>query len=263
MIDITSGELILHQEDFQLSGIIPISVTRNYFTSINRPTMMGKHWHLNLEQYITIDEEGAYFQWQNCSGNLVEIPFIPIDDEAVIAEIKIIYHHYADHIHIYNYEKDLHYHFQKQQGGVRTIYRLTKTYRHRFEIHYQYTDTGRLRNIIDTHQKEIQFGYTDEGLLSNIKVYHPQTEQTHTKVRYEYDEEGRLHKVWDALEQAETYHYDDNDLLIEKIDRNGNGQYWKHQPAKEIPQCVARWNTHKKNYEAYTYEKAKRSSKTV
>ncbi len=254
MIDLSSGELILHEEDFHLPGIIPITCKRNYFSHIERNTCIGKHWHLNQEQYITLDVTQEYFQWQNCSGNIVEMPYISIGDEAVITDIKIIYKHLGDTILIENYEKGLLYEFKKLHKNSQK-HLLIATRKHRFKINYYYDHKDRLIKIVDSCERHLFFDREDH-LITHIYLKDQKTQEEKTLVRYQYDDDGRLNTVLDALHQAEKYSYAGGSL-VEKTDRNNHQQFWKHQKGKEHSQYIARWNTHKKNYESFAYHQNK------
>ena len=62
MISIPTGELALHQTDFSLNSPIPFNWTRNYFTHIERNTLLGKIWHFCYDQAIKIDlAEDSFF----------------------------------------------------------------------------------------------------------------------------------------------------------------------------------------------------------
>ena len=154
MINLISGESVLHEEDFRLSGPIALQWTRNYFSHVERNTLMGQMWHLNYDQSIRIDRREMSFFWTNKNGNIVEIPYIPIEDTAVITEEKIIYSHYEDSIVIEDYDENLLYHYSFV-GGSRDTYYLTKISRHRFEINFKYNVSARLEEIIDSSNRRL------------------------------------------------------------------------------------------------------------
>ena len=79
MISLITGESVLHETDFRLSGPISFEWTRNYFSHVDRTTLMGNMWHVNYDQSVRIDRVEDSFFWTNGNGNPMEIPYIPID----------------------------------------------------------------------------------------------------------------------------------------------------------------------------------------
>ncbi|MFK7786083.1 MAG: RHS repeat-associated core domain-containing protein [Crocinitomicaceae bacterium] len=240
MISLITGESVLHEEDFRLSGPIPLQWTRNYFSHIKRETLFGKMWHLNFDQSVRIDRKQDSFFWENRNGNIIEIPYIPIEDTAVITEEKIIYSHYEDSILIEDYDEGLFYHY-KFVGGSRSTYYLVKISRHRFEINFKYTVSARLEEIIDSSNRTLKIDRDSQQRIVSVTQL-SEIENDKVLVEYEYNEEGYLNVMRDPLGQEERYAYH-NDLITVKTDKNGVTQHWEFENKKDDPKCIKRWFT--------------------
>ena len=240
MISLITGESVLHETDFRLNGPIPLEWTRNYFSHVDRSTILGKMWQLNFDQRVRIDRREGSFFWENTNGNIVEIPYIPIEDSAVITEEKIIYSHYENSIVIEDYDQNLFYHYSFV-GGSRDTYYLTKISRHRFEINFKYTVSARLESMIDSSNRTLKVERDNlQRIVSVTQV--SETEGDKILVQYDYNEEGYLEVVRDAMGQEEKYTYH-KDLITVKTDKNGVTQHWEFENKDEEPKCIKRWFT--------------------
>jgi RHS repeat-associated protein len=253
MISLISGESVLHEEDFRLNGPIPLMWTRNYLTHVPRKTMLGETWHLNFDQSIRVDRKAYSFFWENANGNIVELPYLQIEETAVITEEKIKYTHLeGKKILIENYDEKLSYYFE-YAGGAQDTYRLTKITRHRFEINLSYNVSGRLEQIIDSSNRTLKVERDSAQRISSV-IQISLTENDKNLVSYEYDEEGYLSIVCDALGQEEQFAYT-NGLLTLRTDRNGETQHWEYENVKEDPKCLRRWFTKSgKQLESFAYK---------
>ncbi|MFK7787151.1 MAG: RHS repeat-associated core domain-containing protein [Crocinitomicaceae bacterium] len=255
MISLITGESVLHETDFRLSGPISLEWTRNYFSHVERTTMLGRMWQLNYDQSVRIDRREGSFFWANKNGNIVEIPYIPIEDSAVITEEKIVYSHYEDSIVIEDYDEDLSYHYSFV-GGSRDTYYLTKISRHRFEISFKYNVSARLEEIVDSSNRTLTIERDSQQRIISVTQV-SETEQEKVLVEYDYDEEGYLTVVRDTIGQEETYTYHKN-LITVKTDKNGVTQHWEFENTDEDPKCIKRWFTKRgQQLERIKYEDGK------
>ncbi len=250
MINLITGEVTIHEEDFNLPGPIPMVWKRNFFSAISRNSLTGSQWHCNYDQSIRIDKEEDSFFWENGNGNIAEIPYIPEGDEAVITAEKIKYQNQKNKIIIENYEEDLTYHYAYTGGKVNT-YNLVQIKKHRFAITFFYDYKGILDYIIDATGRKISIIKDDLQRIQSIVLIDDQTSPK-TLVKYEYNKENQLIAVYDTLDQPATYQYTDK-LYTSKTDRNKHTQFWQYEDKKENPRCIARWFTHKQQYESFEY----------
>lgn len=254
MINLINGQVTIHEEDFSLPGPIPFVWQRNLFSDIPRETLLGSYWHCNYDQHLIIDKEGDSFLWQNSNGNILELPYLAIDDEAVVTSEKIKYKHQKNKVIIEDYDQDLIYHYA-YAGGASDTYQLKQIKRNRFAITFFYTHNGILDHIIDASGRIIKIATDDKQRIVTISLV-ADTGLPKTLVRYEYNEDNKLSVVYDAIDQPASYQYT-GDQLTRVIDRNKNSQYWEYKTANGEAQCVARWYTYKKGYESFVYDKDK------
>lgn len=240
MISLISGESVLHEEDFNLNGPIPFQWKRNYFTHINRQTLLGEVWHLNYDQSIRIDRTADSFFWENGNGNIIELPYLHIEDTAVITGEKIKYTHLENKLLIEDYDQKLFYHYE-YKGGARDTYRLTKITRHRFQIQLSYNASGRLDQIIDSSNRILAIERDQQQRIISVTQV-SSVEDDKRLISYEYDDNGFLSTVRDAMEQEEKFEYT-NGLLTQRTDKNGDTQHWVYENTSENPKCTKRWFT--------------------
>ncbi|MCT4665989.1 MAG: DUF6531 domain-containing protein, partial [Flavobacteriales bacterium] len=260
MIDLSTGEIILHEEDFTLEGPIPFSITRNYFSFIDRKGLLGEKWHLNLEQHIHIDETSDYFVWQNCSGNIIEIPLIPLNDKAFVTEHQFSYEYQEKGILIHRYEKDTHYFFEEYHPKK---WRLSKIYKGVFEINYQYKRDGlQIHQITDYYQRNLLFRYDKKARIESIWLDTQELAEAKRLISYRY-EDGFLQGITDILEQEETCEYQDKNLQT-LTRKNKSKNCWEYQEIDKKIRCVKRYELEENspvhhNVLHYTYEGNKTS----
>jgi len=266
MISLITGDVAIHEEDFSLPGPIPFVWQRNFFSDIDRNTLTGSYWHCNYDQSIEIDKEEEDFIWTNGNGNILYLPYLPIGEEAVIISEKIKYRHEKNKIIIENYEEDLTYHYAFA-GGKSGTYNLIQIKKHRFAITFFYDFKGHLEYIKDSSNRKISVIKDYQQRIQSLELLSDQ-EAPKTLVSYQYNENNQLESVFDAVGIPAKYEYT-NGLLTTLTNRNGHQQYWQYNTSKDSTQCVARWYTHKKNYESFLYEKNKtivtdaRGNKTI
>jgi len=58
-IDIASGEVLLHQIDVTLPGVLPFELNRTHLSSYRTGRWFGRSWSSTLDQRLEIDELGA------------------------------------------------------------------------------------------------------------------------------------------------------------------------------------------------------------
>ncbi len=111
--------------------------------------------------------------------------------------------------------------------------RATKVSDGRSTTLYTYTQTGKLRSVVDALGNETEYTYDE---LDNLKSIHraeglvreeeknddnfPKVGEDGHVTLYSYNLAGQLTKVTDALGQEETYEYDQYGRLITKTDRD-------------------------------------------
>ena len=258
MINLITVELALYEEDFRLPGPIELVWERNFLSSVERNTLAGRYWQFAHDQYVTLDKERDSFFWQNANGNIVELSYAPLGEELVCPEEKIKYSHQQDKVTIYDYDKDLTYHYT-HCGGDPNTYKLTAITRHRFAILLFYTSQGLLKHLIDSCGRKLKLTTDTHRRITAIELLdknHPPQPQE----RYHYNDKNWLTTVHDALNQPLVYHYND-EQLITRTDRNGHHQHWKHQRCGSCPgqplRCTARWFNNKQQYEAFDYQPGK------
>ncbi|WP_196893451.1 RHS repeat-associated core domain-containing protein [Aureivirga marina] len=260
MINLVTGEFVLHEEDIFYDGPIPFRWTRNIFSFVEREDTYHKHWHFNYDQYVEIDEALDSFFWQNDNGNILEMPYLSLGDEAVLNEDKIIYRHTKDGIEIEDYNANLTYHYKEKvslfSSTTRRRFLLSKISRLRFEIVFSYNREGKLEKIIDSTQREFFVTYYANGLLKSVFTFNHYYNKEKDLVRYKYSEDKKLLKAIDSIGQETQYGYD-GALLIEKINANGAKQFWKYEEKSEDPKCIERGYDTKILNEKFTFAKGK------
>lgn len=75
-IDIATGEMVLHQEDLALPGVLPLVLTRTHVSSYRTGQAFGPSWASTIDQRLEFDDEGAVLVADE--GLLLVYPPVPV-----------------------------------------------------------------------------------------------------------------------------------------------------------------------------------------
>ncbi|WP_244849754.1 RHS repeat-associated core domain-containing protein [Caballeronia sp. SL2Y3] len=253
-VDSVTGEVIVEQHDFTVTGRLPLVWNRYYASHDLLPGAAGRGWRtpadIRLDLFEHDDEIGAIL---SLPGKLVAFEQIPIDDGWSARIIEGVGGHalYRD--------------------GERFIVRTREALEYRFPMHDGWRDdaltaapnrplslwpeqlndlngnawrvrwrTGRdapqqpLLRLIE-YAGDVPTGRSVQcaqgslpGQLGEITL-HDANGERHALVRYVQDRAGDLVAVHDALDMPYRFEYGGDHLMVRHTDRNGLSFYYSHR----------------------------------
>jgi len=226
-VEVAEGYFYTDNEDFSLSGVIPLVWERTWYSYSPYEGPLGYGWHHSYDMAIGFDWEArvATIRMNDGRGVDIELPNSP--DKPTFHRLEKLYL-CVDESGRY-YVKDtsgLCYYFTETEypmkGSERKQQLLEKIVdRNGHQIQLSYKANGALTQLIDSAERTLTFETDNEGRITSIYAPHPKQENERFAIaQYSYSEEGDLLTHTDALGQPMHFAYQ-NHLMVKEIWRNG------------------------------------------
>ena len=226
-VEVAEGYFYTDNEDFSLSGVIPLVWERTWYSYSPYEGPLGYGWHHSYDMAIGFDWEArvATIRMNDGRGVDIELPNSP--DKPTFHRLEKLYL-CVDESGRY-YVKDtsgLCYYFTEtaypMKGSERKQQLLEKIVdRNGHQIQLSYKANGALTQLIDSAERTLTFDTDNEGRITTIYAPHPKQENERFAIaQYSYSEEGDLLTHTDALGQPMHFAYQ-NHLMVKEIWRNG------------------------------------------
>ncbi|MBO1883015.1 RHS repeat protein [Capnocytophaga sp. Marseille-Q4570] len=226
-VEVAEGYFYTDNEDFSLSGVIPLVWERTWYSYSPYEGPLGYGWHHSYDMAIGFDWEArvATIRMNDGRGVDIELPNSP--DKPTFHRLEKLYL-CVDESGRY-YVKDtsgLCYYFTEtaypMKGSERKQQLLEKIVdRNGHQIQLSYKANGALTQLIDSAERTLTFETDNEGRITTIYAPHPKQENERFAIaQYSYSEEGDLLTHTDALGQPMHFAYQ-NHLMVKEIWRNG------------------------------------------
>lgn len=245
-VNILTGAVSVEQEDFTLSGLIPLQWIRSYTSNNPRQGICGKGWETLADARLEIDhEEGFVFFTHPVVGPAL-FPHVPQAEGKANAVMELMNGALLiDLGEQYQVEtKDgIRYEFSKELATVNANgdqeYPIDSFYDRCGNGWTFERIEGRVTRIKDTNGR-VLITKVRNGLLREIALYIPETGFEHTFVRYEYDQDNNLIAVKDALDQPYTFGYEKQGM-VRHTNRNGLSFYYAYDDGKDNARVIHAW----------------------
>jgi len=226
-VEVAEGYFYTDNEDFSLSGVIPLVWERTWYSYSSYEGPLGYGWHHSYDMAIGFDWEArvATIRMNDGRGVDIELPNSP--DKPTFHRLEKLYL-CVDESGRY-YVKDtsgLCYYFTEtaypMKGSERKQQLLEKIVdRNGHQIQLSYKANGALTQLIDSAERTLTFETDNEGRITKVYAPHPKQENERFAIaQYSYSEEGDLLTHTDALGQPMHFAYQ-NHLMVKEIWRNG------------------------------------------
>jgi RHS repeat-associated protein len=239
-IDVASGEVIMHQTDVELAGVLPLVLERTHVSSYRQGGLFGISWASTLDQRLEVDGRGACFA--SADGMVLTYPPPASTGTAVLPyegprwPLAHTGAGYAITDPVLG--RTLHFQSPLPLEGSGQSWPLTAVVdRNGNRIDFVYTEDGMLSEVshrgghrigVDREdgrvvalrllsgtdngrsngQILISYGYTDNGHLAEV------TNSSGKSLRFHYDGEGRLTGWIDRNDEWYRYTYDDSGRCV-------------------------------------------------
>ena len=226
-VEVAEGYFYTDNEDFSLSGVIPLVWERTWYSYSPYEGPLGYGWHHSYDMAIGFDWEArvATIRMNDGRGVDIELPNSP--DKPTFHRLEKLYLCVDESGRYYvKNTAGLCYYFTKEEypmkGSERKQQLLEKIVdRNGHQIQLSYKANGALTQLIDSAERTLTFETDNEGRITTIYAPHPKQENERFAIaQYSYSEEGDLLTHTDALGQPMHFAYQ-NHLMVKEIWRNG------------------------------------------
>ena len=241
-VDVSSGLFFTDEEDFFLTGVIPISWERTWYSKSDYEGPLGNGWHHAYDMGLVVDEQNITLRLSD--GRPIALSH-PDEAEATLdvkerVELRI---DSDGRYTLYQIDEDLYYHFTEESyDEVHLLERISDS--NGFSIRLSYTAEGRLKEITDTAERKLRFEHDNKGRI--LAVYAPDPEYwLHQEIciaRYRYDEEGNLLEETNAVGDSIRYAYEGR-LLTHEVWRNGIEWFFEYDGREIGARCIHTWGS--------------------
>jgi RHS repeat-associated protein len=245
-VNILTGEVSVEQEDFTLSGRMPIQWVRSYTSNNRRKGFCGYGWETPADARLEVDSQDGSVMFRHPIGGPALFPTLPdsTGDEGAVLELmdgSLLSDHGTEFR--VRTKEDLIYHFPKALLSINdeglheyAIGRIANLFGEWLEFDRR---DGRLVGINESAGRRLSIDIRD-GLIRSVGVYVPETGFEHTFVRYEYDLAGNLAAALDALGNPYKFVYDHHHM-VQHTNRNGLSFYYDFDKSGETWRVVHAW----------------------
>lgn len=230
-VDITTGEVVVEQEDFALQWPVPLRWTRRYRSQSSRIGSCGSGWQTPADARLVLEEDGAvcFFDGGPGATYFPELPgAAPIRELVDGAELSAA----AGELRV-RVKGGLSYCFPRLGPGVKEVLVSRIEDRRGHSLSYLRDEQG-LTAILCSAGPRIAVR-SERGLIKEMWLEEESGRQL--LVRYEQDEARDLNAVCDALGAPYRFRYEGHRLL-QHTDRNGLSFYYEFDRAEPSGRVV-------------------------
>ena len=215
-VDVISGANTELALDFQLAGPIPLRWRRHYDSSLNR-NLYGLGWgHSHeLEHSLRFDVDGI--RYTGPLGRTIGFPPM-LEDGQRFARGGCVLHRITPMLYrMYRHqEPGLEFEFRNQP-----ITAVTRVFRGKSAIDFQYDERNRLIGIIDSLRRKIRVVCDEFGRIVTLQLMNEAKDEGRRVLEYRYDQAGNLVGGRDPYQNVFSFRYDADHRMIARTDRIG------------------------------------------
>jgi len=199
----------VEQEDFALSGRIPLSWTRRYTSGSERRGVCGYGWETPADARLEFEEDGVV-AFHDGGPGAAFFDSLP-EDEPVREPVDGGLLRREGHHLVVRTKEGYDYYFSKPRAREREL--VVESIRDLCGNAIQFVrQAGDLREIIDSGGRRLEVASTN-GRIQSISLRATERSQPHLLVRYAYDAAGDLITVYDALNAPYAFQYREHRLV--------------------------------------------------
>lgn len=240
-VDVASGMFFTDEEDFNLSGPIPLSWERTWYAKSDYKGPLGNGWHHAYDMAIVVDKLQNNVSLRMADGR--PLPFAmpqihtPTFRRSEMLEMRIDEN---GEYYVWNIKEDLYYYFTKETyDGVQRLRSIANP--NGFSIQFKYDRNGYLIEIVDSAHRTLKVENDDEGRIVSIVAPHPDLQnETFEIAKYVYDVHGNMIEQVNAVGDSMHFEYEGY-LMVKETWRNGLNWYFKYDGTKIGSRCIHTW----------------------
>jgi hypothetical protein len=235
-VNITTGEVVVEQRDFELPWPLPLIWTRRYSSQSAYEGMCGRGWETPADSRLVWELDGTVTFYDG-TGTSALFPSLP--DSRPVREFVdgAILARDGESLTVC-LKSGLTYHFSHPAQGATTavVDHITDRYRHSI-VFLRYGQ--RLFEIVSDVGPRVEV-HISHGRIEHLRLHHPAEPHSRTLVRYEYDAAGDLCAVYDQLDAPYRFQYQ-NHCLIRHTDRNDLSFYYEYDQCTPEGRAIRSW----------------------
>ena len=269
-ISMVSGEELLEQTDFELSGPLPLIWNRTYRTSHSQDVGLGAGWSafyfarllVKDKKIIYADGEGRKILFSRPAGgdgcrNTVERLTLYCDDTSDDnyddncddnSQLRVVT------------EDDITLLF-KGCGEIKPLHTIRNGNGH--SINFQYSASGHLSHVVDSAGRRLKLEYNITDRLQSISVLDDKGKPLgRPLVQYRYSNQGDLIAVVDAAGNAQHFEYQ-NHVITKRTTKDGFNCYFEWDQYDIHGMCIHHWGEHHIYDYRFEYDEASKITKST
>lgn len=235
-VDITTGEVVVEQQDFELPGPLPLAWTRYYRSQTERSGACGPGWQTPADARLIWEADGAVMFYDGTPGGTL-FPELPQLGEVKERVDGAVLEADGGSVRV-RLKSGLSYEFAKPQALQQEV--LARRICDRCGNSWEFIRDGEgLQELRSSFGLRLAVR-SRRGRIEEIGLHHPDDSAPRPLVRYQYDAAGDLTAVLDQLDAPYCFSYR-NHGLVEHTDRNGLSFYYEYQGPGPLGRVVHAW----------------------
>lgn len=243
-VEVAEGYFYTDNEDFRLSGILPLVWERTWYSYSDYKGPLGYGWHHSYDMALGLDLEAGVATFRMKDGRGVDMYLPKSVEKPTFNRLEKLYLCLDTEGNYYVKETSgLEYRFTRKGYAVKG----TDTEQYLLEnisdenghcISFAYKPDGAIRQITDSAGRVLGFETDKVGRITAIYAPHPEKENdTFAIARYEYNDEGDMTHHIDALGQKMSFEYSDH-LMVREEWRNGTVWEFTYNSTDSRAKCT-------------------------
>lgn len=231
-VDITTGEVVVEQQDFALPWPLPLEWRRRYASRSTRAGLCGVGWETPADARLVLDDDGVVLFYDGGAGATV-FPSLPTGGPVIEAVDGGVLRDEGLWL-VVQLKDGRHYRFPQLRGDRREV--LVTSIFDRCGQYIEFARDGSgLSEIRSSTGARIHVD-SRGGRIQRMVLHHPAEPRARSLVRYEHGPDGDLLAVYDPLGAPYRFAYREH-CLVRHTDRNGLSFYYEfdeHTPAGRV-----------------------------
>ncbi|EOE0523712.1 DUF6531 domain-containing protein, partial [Providencia stuartii] len=199
-VDIVRGDLIQAWSVINIPGLLPIELTRTYYSTQSPNGIFGKKWADNWSMYLLINDNTIDFQDPEGSLYTFTAPNDEVRSRNLRAPHYLLLGNKQTGLQIQDNRRQRIYHFDTLSLSCRRLVKITNL--QGIALHFHYDDKQQLSHILRDDGFLVRLHY-QHNQLTHINYEHAQ--QIQRLVTCQYDNHGYLSEC-DAFQQNHLWH---------------------------------------------------------
>lgn len=235
-VDITTGQVVVEQQDFFIPGRIPLEWIRHYGSQSERVGVCGCGWETPADVRLVMEKEGIVVFYDGTSSPTF-FPSLP-DGEPVMEEADGATLHRAQGRYEVRLKTGLTYCFPFHGHSTAEI--MVDSVHDACGNWVRYVrDSSGLKEITESCGRRIEV-HSERGLVRRMRLWHPEQQEPCPLARFDYSPDCDLLVVYDALDQPYRFLYRAH-RLVRQSDRNGLSFAYEYDQYTSNGRCVHAW----------------------